>query len=233
MKMKLSIIIPVYNEERTVRKIVDKVERVSLQDIKKELIIVDDCSKDNSLGIIKDLIKKYKNIKLISHKINQGKGAAIRTGLKHFTGNLIIIQDGDLEYDPKEYKKLIKPILEKKSEVVYGSRLLGKIKGFNIPIHYLGNKILSLFTTLLYFRKITDMETCYKLMTKDVVNSLRLRAKRFDFEPEITAKIIKKGYKIIELPINYNSRSFQEGKKITWRDGVKALYYLTKYRFTD
>ncbi|AJF62704.1 MAG: Glycosyl transferase family 2 [archaeon GW2011_AR20] len=231
--MKLSIIIPVYNESKTIKQIIERVQKVNLNNIRKELIVVNDCSKDNSKEIIRKLTRKYKNIRFFNHEKNLGKGAAIRTGLKHFTGNLIIIQDGDLEYDPNEYKRLIKPILEKKSEVVYGSRLLGKIKGFNIPTHYLGNKILSLFTTLLYFRKITDMETCYKLMTKDVVNSLRLRARRFDFEPEITAKIIKKGYKIIEIPINYNSRSFQEGKKITWRDGVKALYYLIKYRFTD
>jgi len=233
IKMKLSIIIPVYNESKTIKQIIERVQKVNLNNIRKELIVVNDCSKDNSKEIIRKLTRKYKNIRFFNHEKNLGKGAAIRTGLKHFTGNLIIIQDGDLEYDPNEYKRLIKPILEKKSEVVYGSRLLGKIKGFNIPTHYLGNKILSLFTTLLYFRKITDMETCYKLMTKDVVNSLRLRARRFDFEPEITAKIIKKGYKIIEIPINYNSRSFQEGKKITWRDGVKALYYLIKYRFTD
>src|SRR3989338_5490521 len=233
IKMKLSIIIPVYNESKTIKQIIERVQKVNLNNIRKELIVVNDCSKDNSKEIIRKLTRKYKNIMFFNHEKNLGKGAAIRTGLKHFTGNLIIIQDGDLEYDPNEYKRLIKPILEKKSEVVYGSRLLGKIKGFNIPTHYLGNKILSLFTTLLYFRKITDMETCYKLMTKDVVNSLRLRARRFDFEPEITAKIIKKGYKIIEIPINYNSRSFQEGKKITWRDGVKALYYLIKYRFTD
>ena len=231
--MKLSVVIPVYNESKTIKNLVEKVEKVDLNKIKKELIIVNDYSKDNSQDIIKNLMKKYKNIKLINHEINQGKGAAIRTGLKYFTGNLVIIQDGDLEYNPEEYKNLIKPILEGKTKVVYGSRLLGKIKGFNIPIHYLGNKILSLFTTLIYFRNITDMETCYKLMTKEVVKSLKLRAKRFDFEPEITAKIIKKGYKILEIPITYNSRSFKEGKKITWIDGVKALYYLLRYRFFD
>ena len=231
--MKLSIIIPVYNEARTIKQIVEKVEKVNLGKIKKELIIINDCGGDNSEEIIKKLIKRYKNIKLINHIVNQGKGAAIRTGLKNFTGDLVIIQDGDLEYNPEEYKKLIKPILDKRTKVVYGSRLLGKIRGFNVPTHYLGNKILSLVTTLLYFRKVTDMEKCYKIMTSDVIKNIKLRAKRFDFEPEITAKIIKKGYKIIEIPIDYNSRSFQEGKKITWKDGLKAIYYLIKYRFTN
>ncbi len=229
--MKISVIIPVYNEEKTIEEVIDKVQKVDLEKIKKEILIIDDKSKDATLEKVNRLIKKYNNIKLFNHKINLGKGAAIRTGLKNFTGDIVVIQDGDLEYDPEEYKKLIKPILEKKTKVVYGSRLLGKIKGFNIPIHYLGNKILSLMTTLIYFRKITDMETCYKMMTKDVIKSINLKAKRFDFEPEITAKIIKKGYKIIELPIEYNSRSFKEGKKITWKDGLKAAYYLLKYRF--
>ncbi len=231
--MKLSIIMPVYNEEKTIDKIVGRVQKVNLGKIKKEIIIVNDASKDNSYERLKKLAKKYKNIKLYSHNINQGKGAAIITGLKHFTGDIVVIQDGDLEYNPEDFKRLIKPILEKKTKVVYGSRLLGEERGFNVPSHYIGNRILSLITTLLYFRRITDMETCYKMMTKDVIKSLKLRAKRFDFEPEITAKIIKKGYKIVELPIIYNCRSFEEGKKITWKDGIKALYYLFKYRFID
>jgi len=231
--MKLSIIMPVYNEDKTLGRIIERVQNVNLGKIKKEIIIVDDASKDNSFNIIKRLAKKYKNIKFYSHEFNQGKGAAIRTGLKHFTGEIIVIQDGDLEYNPEDFKRLIKPILEEKTKVVYGSRFLGGIKGYIIPLHDFGNKILSLITRLLYFRKITDMETCYKMMTQDVIKSIKLRARRFDFEPEITAKLIKKGYKIIEIPIIYNSRSFQEGKKITWVDGVKALYYLIKYRFFD
>ena len=231
--MKLSIIMPVYNEEKTLEKIVKRVQGVDLGKIKKEIIIINDASKDNSLNIIKKLSKKYKNIKFYSHKLNQGKGAAVRTGLKYFAGNILVIQDGDLEYNPEDFRKLIKPILEGKTKIVYGSRLLGEERGFNVFSHYIGNRILSLVTTLLYFRRITDMETCYKMMTKEVINSLKLKAKRFDFEPEITAKIIRKGYKIIEIPIIYNCRSFKEGKKITWKDGVKALYYLLKYRFLD
>ena len=231
--MKLSIIMPVYNEEKTLEKIVKRVQRVDLGKIKKEIIIVNDASKDNSLNVIKKLAKKYKNIKFYSHNLNQGKGAAIITGLKYFTGDILVIQDGDLEYNPEDFRKLIKPILEGKTKIVYGSRLLGEERGFNVFSHYIGNRVLSLLTTLLYFRRITDMETCYKMMTKDVIKSLNLKAKKFDFEPEVTAKIIRKGYKIIEIPIIYNCRSFKEGKKITWKDGIKALYYLIKYRFMN
>ncbi len=231
--MKLSIIIPVYNEEKTIKKIIEKVQKVNLGKIKKELIMINDASKDNTSKIIKSLIKKYKNITFIEHKINQGKGAAIRTGLKYFTGEIIIIQDGDLEYNPEDYKRLIKPILENKTKVVYGSRFLGEIKGFKSFTHFIGNWGLSFITMMLYLRKITDMETGYKTMTKEVVNSLNLKSKRFDFEPEVTAKIIKKGYKIVEIPIVYDSRSFKEGKKITVKDGFIALYYLLKYRFFD
>ena len=224
---------PVYNEEKTLEKIVKRVQRVDLGKIKKEIIIVNDASKDNSLNVIKKLAKKYKNIKFYSHNLNQGKGAAIITGLKYFTGDILVIQDGDLEYNPEDFRKLIKPILEGKTKIVYGSRLLGEERGFNVFSHYIGNRVLSLLTTLLYFRRITDMETCYKMMTKDVIKSLNLKAKKFDFEPEVTAKIIRKGYKIIEIPIIYNCRSFKEGKKITWKDGIKALYYLIKYRFMN
>jgi glycosyltransferase involved in cell wall biosynthesis len=231
--MKLSIIVPVYNEEKTIEKIIEKVQKVRLDKIEKEIIIINDASVDKTYDKIKKISKKYENMKIFSHNINQGKGAAIRTGLKNFTGDIIVIQDGDLEYNPNDFRKLIKPILDNKTKVVYGSRLLGEEKGFNVPLHHLGNRILSFVTTILYFRRITDMETCYKMMTKEVANSLKLKAKRFDFEPEITAKIIKKGYKIIEMPIIYNCRSFKEGKKITWKDGIKALYYLLKYRFIN
>ena len=221
---------PVYNEEKTLAKIVEKVEKVS---INKELILVDDGSKDKTKEIMSKLSKKYDNIRFFYHEKNKGKGSAIRTGIKHITGDIIVIQDGDLEYNPEDFKRLIKPILDGKSKVVYGSRFLGKIKGFKIASHYLGNIFLSLTTMFLYLRRITDMETCYKMMTRDVINSINLKSKRFDIEPEITAKIIKKGYKIIELPIVYNSRSFKEGKKIKIRDGFIALYCLLKYRFFD
>lgn len=230
--MKLSIIMPVYNESKTIVEIIERVENVKIPNITKELIIVNDASRDNTQEKLNKLSKKYKNIKIYSNNINRGKGAAIRTGLKHFTGDILVIQDGDLEYNPEDFKRLIKPILDNKVKVVYGSRFLGKIKGHNI-IHDLGNKVLSLITRILYFRRITDMETCYKMIHKDVVKSLNLKANRFEFEPEITAKIIKKGYKILEIPIEYNSRSFKDGKKITWKDGFPALYCLIKYRFFD
>jgi len=222
---------PVYNEEKTIEKIVEKVQNVNLGKIKKELIVINDGSKDKTREIIQNLMKKYKNIRLLNQNTNQGKGAAIRAGLKNFDGDILVIQDGDLEYNPEDFKRLIKPILDDKAKVVYGSRVLGKIKGFQIFHHYIGNLGLSLITSLLYLRRISDMETGYKMMTKDVIKNIGLKAKRFDFEPEITAKIIKKGYKIIEVPIIYNSRSFQEGKKITVKDGIIALYYLLKYRF--
>src|SRR3989344_5837016 len=190
--MKLSIIMPVYNEDKTVEKIVNKVEKIKIENVEKEIIIINDASKDKTAEILKRISKKYKNIKIFSHKTNKGKGAAIRTGLKYFMGDIIVIQDGDLEYNPEDFKRLIKPILEGKTKVVYGSRLLGEIKGFKIASHYLGNIFLSLITMFLYLRRITDMETCYKMMTRDVINSISLKSKRFDIEPEITAKIIKK-----------------------------------------
>ncbi|MBS3072643.1 glycosyltransferase family 2 protein [Candidatus Pacearchaeota archaeon] len=232
-KEKLSIIIPVYNEEKTITEIIKKVQAVKIPNILKEIIIVNDCSKDNSFEIITKLAKKYKNIKFYSHKENKGKGAALRTGFSHVTGDYIVIQDADLEYNPEDFNRLITPIRNSEADVVYGSRMLGRIDGFQITSHYYGNLFLSLITRLLYGNKITDMETCYKMMKSEVVKNLNLKANSFDIEPEITAKIIKKGYKIIEIPINYRSRSFLEGKKIHWDDGIIAMITLIKYRFFD
>jgi len=228
--MKLSIIVPVYNEEKTLEKILDRVKAVKLS-IEKEIIIIDDFSSDSTREILKKI--KDPQIKVIYHEKNQGKGSAIRTGIKYTTGDIFIIQDADLEYSPEEYPQLIQPILDGKTQVVYGSRYKGKKSGKNIMIHLWGNKILTLITKILYLQNISDMETCYKVFKKDVLEGIRLKAKRFDFEPEITAKIIKKGYKIYEVPITYRSRLFDEGKKITWKDGVKALFYLIKYRFVN
>jgi len=226
--MKLSIIIPTYNEKKTLLKLLKKVEKVNIGKITKEIIIVDDFSTDGT----RDLLKNIKKHKIFYHTKNKGKGSAIRTALKHITGDIIIIQDADLEYDPNEYPKLLKPILEGETKVVYGSRFMKKHNP-KYKLYYLGNIFLSIFARILYARKITDMETCYKVFKREVFDNIKLKAKRFDFEPEITAKIIKKGYKIIEVSIQYQCRDFKEGKKISWRDGVKAIWCLFKYRFID
>ncbi len=231
--MKLSIIIPAYNEEKNILEVINKVKRVNLGSITKEIIIIDDFSTDNTRKLLSEL--KDTSLKIFFHQKNQGKGAAIRTGLKHTTGDIILIQDADLEYDPAEYPKLLQPIIENKTKVVYGSRLeaIRKNQKNMYKLHYIGNAFLTSMTNLLYGAKITDMETCYKIFRKEVIKEMKLKAKRFDFEPEITAKILKKGYKIKEIPINFVGRTFNEGKKITWEDGIKALYYLIKYRFVD
>lgn len=222
--MKLSIIMPIYNEKNTIKEIINRVKEVNLD---KEIIVVDDCSKDGT----REILEKIKGIKIVLHEQNMGKGAAIRTGLKHVTGNVMVIQDGDLEMNPQEFVKMLK-LIENGEDVVYGSRLLGmSYKDFSL--HYVGNILLSTITTLLYMSKITDMETGYKMIKTNIIKNINLRAKRFDFEPEITSKILKKGYKIKEVPIKYYARSFEEGKKINWKDGVKALGYLIKYRFMD
>lgn len=225
--MKLSIIIPVFNEVSTIKQIISRVEKVELP-LEKEIILVDDCSTDGTREVLRQL-NKYK---IFFHDKNSGKGSAVRTGLKSATGDIILIQDADLEYDPEEYGSLLSPILEKKASVVYGSRHIGKNK-VKYPLYYVGNLALSLVTSLLYLRRITDMETGYKVFKKDVLNGINLRAKRFDFEPEITAKILKKGYRVLEIPITYACRDFKEGKKISWKDGLMALWFLLKYRFVD
>ncbi len=230
----LSVIMPVYNERKTIEGIIERVKAVPLP---KEIIIVDDFSTDGTregLGAIKD-----SEVKVLYHRQNQGKGSAIRTALAQVQGDIVIIQDADLEYDPGDYPRLLQPIIEGKTDVVYGSRFLGeKFKLFgrgktSLPHHYLGNRLLTIMTNLLYFRRITDMETGYKVFRSETIKSISLRCRRFDFEPEITAKLLKKGCRILELPINYRPRSFKEGKKINWVDGLAAAYYLVKYRFLD
>lgn len=236
MFKKLSILIPVYNEEKTIKPLLERLENLTLPyNLEKEIILVDDSSTDNTKNILKE-IKKHK---IFFHEKNKGKGHSIRTGIKHSTGDMIIIQDADLEYSPEQIPNLIEPIIKGKSKVVYGSRFLnqklslfGKNKTM-FPLHFIGNTILTYFTNLLYKTNLTDMETCYKLISKEAIDKIELKSKRFDFEPEITAKIIKKGYKIYEIPIEFNPRNWDQGKKITKLDGLKALYYLIKYRFFD
>ena len=228
---KLSIIIPVYNEEKTLKEIIDRVKRVKLSNITKEIIVVDDFSKDDT----RNILSKIKGIKKVYHKKNMGKVAAIKTGLKNSTGDLVLIQDADLEYNPSDYPKLLKPIMQNKTKVVYGSRfeVIRKNLKYMYKLHYIGNLFLTFLTNLLYNTRITDMETGYKLLRKEVIDGITIKANGFDFEPEITAKLLKKGYKIIEVPIGFVGRHFDEGKKITWIDGIKAVYYLLKYRFSD
>lgn len=237
--MKLSIIIPVYNEEKTILKILKKVKRANVLGLEKEIIVVDDGSTDGTRTQILQFEPRSQNIKIkmIKHKQNRGKGAAIQSGIKVATGDILLIQDADLEYRPEYYPQLLKPIVKGERKVVYGSRLM-KMKfslfGKNptpFPLHYLGNRLLSWATSFLYSTKITDMETGYKVMTKEVYKHLHLTSERFEIEPEITAKILKMGYKIIEVPITTEPRSYQEGKKITWRDGFSALCVLLRSRF--
>jgi glycosyltransferase involved in cell wall biosynthesis len=225
--LKVSIIIPVYNEAATIREIVT---RVRSSPINKEIVIVDDGSADGTRDILKQI--DYPDVRIIMHGINQGKGMAIRTGLKYATGDYVLIQDADLEYDPADYEALLRPILRGKAQVVYGSRFLGEHKAM-LFWHSVGNRLLTLTTNIFYDSTLTDMETCYKLIPTDLIRSIRLRCRRFDFEPEITAKILKRGYRIYEVPISYAGREIHEGKKITWRDGVPALLTLIKYRFVD
>ncbi len=229
--MKLSVIIPVFNEEKTLKQIIDKVGQVPID---KEIIIVDDFSTDNTKNILKDL-EINRNIKIFHHSQNQGKGAAVRTGISHTTGDIIIIQDADLEYNPEEYTKLIKPIEENKTKVVYGSRFLKRNitskQKWAIPLHFIGNTLLSTITTVLFQKRITDMETCYKVFKSEVLSNISLESSGFDIEPEITAKLLRNKINIVEIPIDYSPRSFKEGKKINWVDGIKAVKTLIKYKF--
>lgn len=226
-KLKLSVIIPVYNEKSTVAEIVKRVQKVKFD---TEIIIVDDGSTDGT----KEILEKINddNIIKLYHDSNHGKGAAIRTALKKVKGDFVIIQDADLEYDPDDYEFLFKPVKKWGAEVVYGSRFTGARKNMFF-LNFVGNKVLTLLTNILYNTVLSDMETCYKLFRSDIILSLKLRAKRFDFEPEVTAKILKQGIRIWEVPISYAGREMFEGKKITWKDGIIALWCLIKYRFMD
>lgn len=229
MGKKLSIIMPVYNEEKTVEEIVKRVLSVKLN-IEKELIIVDDCSKDGSYKKLEELKSKFSEIVLLKNEKNMGKGYSLRKGIEKASGDIIIIQDADLEYDPDEYGKLIKPILENRADVVYGSRFITtEARRVFYFWHYLGNKILTLFSNMLSNLNLSDMETCYKVFKANIIKKIKLTENRFGFEPEVTFKLSKvKGIRVYEIGISYHGRTYEEGKKINWKDGVRAFYVLIK-----
>jgi len=227
--LKLSIVIPVYNERETLETVVAKVNAV---DYEKEIILVDDFSTDGT----REILKKYENkenFQVFYHNRNQGKGAALRTGFAKVSGDIIIIQDADLEYNPVDYGILIEPILDGRADVVYGSRFLGGPHRVLFFWHYIGNMILTTWSNMFTNVNLTDMETGYKVFTKEVNESLTLKCNRFGFEPEFTAKVAKNKFRIYEVPISYNGRDYSEGKKITWKDGIAAIWYIFKFRFTD
>jgi len=225
--MRLSVIIPCYNEKNTICSIVDAVLNSPYKN--KEIIIVDDFSTDGTRDILEKEIKPLVD-KIIYHGSNKGKGAALRTGFNESTGDVVIVQDADLEYDPNEYHLLMKPIVEGKADVVYGSRFIGSEPHRVVYFwHMVGNKFLTLISNMFTNINLTDMETCYKMFKKEVIKSIKIEEERFGFEPEITAKIAKKGYRIYEVGISYYGRSYKEGKKIGWKDGFRAIYSIIKY----
>jgi glycosyltransferase involved in cell wall biosynthesis len=219
---------PVFNEQTTIEEIIRRVLAVN---IRIELIVVDDCSTDGTSAILDELQREL-GFLLFKQPKNGGKGAALRRGFAAVKGDLVIIQDADLEYSPEEFPQLIELICQGRADVVYGSRFLGRHRVFLFS-HYLGNRVLTLATNVLYNTMLTDMETCYKAMRVEVLRSMTLKSNGFGIEPEITAKVFKRGYRVYEIPITYDGRGYQEGKKITWRDGIVALWVLLKYRFTE
>jgi len=224
--MKISVVMPVFNEAGTIREIIKKIEDV---DLEKELIIVDDCSTDGTRDILKAL-ERNPGIRVFCHEKNMGKGAALRTGFKHASGDIVIIQDADLEYNPQEYHRLIKPILDGRADVVYGSRFVTTEERRVLFFwHYLGNSFITFLSNMFTNLNLTDIETCYKVFKADVIHSITIEENRFGFEPEITAKIAKKRYHIYEIGISYSGRDYSEGKKIGWKDGIRAIWCIFKY----
>jgi len=229
----LSIVVPVYNEEKTINSILDLVE----DELEKltcidgyELVVIDDCSSDSSKDVLEKRIRQKKNYTLLSHKVNSGKGAAIRTGIGVTTGDIVLIQDADLEYDPKDYATLLHPFVEGKADVVYGSRFKGEVSRVLYFWHYMGNRFLTFLSNMFTNLNLTDMETCYKAFRGDIIRNMTLTSDRFGIEPEMTAKIAKiKGVRIYEVPISYFGRTYEEGKKINWKDGVSAIWCIFRF----
>lgn len=231
--MKLSIVIPVYNEAATISRIVDLVRSVDVG-MEKEILLVDDCSRDGTREVLTEMGKGRADLKVLFHEVNQGKGAALRTGFTAATGDVVLIQDADLEYDPREYPRLLAPILDGHADVVYGSRFLGG--GAHRVVfywHYLGNWLLTTLSNMMTNLNLTDMEVCYKVFKREIIQSIPLRENRFGFEVEVTAKVARRKLKIYEVPISYYGRDYSEGKKIGWKDGFSAIRCILKYRFVD
>ncbi len=228
---KVSIIIPVYNEKDTLKALLEKVEQADFSGLEKEIILVDDCSDDGTTDILKELSGRYK---VLFHEINQGKGAAVRTAVKEAAGDFIVIQDADLEYLPDDYNKLLPLLINDEADVVYGSRFLNAENSKNFILkNKIANKFLTLLTNILYGTGITDMETCYKAFKREFIQNITIKSNRFDFEPEITAKIMKQKARLKEVPISYFGRGHEEGKKINWKDGIRAIITLIKFRFVN
>lgn len=226
--MKLSIVIPVYNEEATILALVERV-LAAAPDLEKELVIVDDCSRDGTVAKL-DTVRNRPGITILLHSHNQGKGAALRTGFKAATGDVVIIQDADLEYDPEEYPKLIQPIADGRADVVFGSRFVGSDTHRVLYFwHSLGNRFLTLLSNALTNLNLTDMEVCYKVFRRDILDKITIEEDRFGFEPEITAKVARLRCRVYEVGISYHGRTYEEGKKIGWRDGVRAIWCILKY----
>lgn len=226
--MKLSIVIPVYNEMATLDEILKRVQSVPYD---KEIIVVDDASTDGSTELLRQVSEE--NTTVLFHEQNKGKGAAVRTGFAQVSGDIVIIQDADLEYDPTEYGRLIEPILDGRADVVYGSRFTGGPQRVLFFWHYVGNKFLTLLSNMLTNLNLSDMETCYKVFRSSLLEKIKITSNRFGFEPEITAKFARQKCRIYEVPISYSGRNYEEGKKITWRDGFAALFHIIRFRFFD
>jgi glycosyltransferase involved in cell wall biosynthesis len=227
--MRLSVVIPVYNEVRTIEQVVARVRAVPLE---KEILIVDDGSTDGTRQRLEDIVR-HDDVKVLYHERNKGKGAALRTGFAAATGDVLIIQDADLEYDPRDYTALLEPILDGRADVVYGSRFLGGPHRVLFFWHYVGNRVLTLMSNALTNLNLTDMETGYKVFRRDILNDIPLRSNRFGFEPEFTVKVAKRMLRVYEVPISYSGRTYAEGKKITWRDGIAAIFTILRFRIFD